>query len=293
MKILITPIMAACVALFCIVASATDPKEETIEALKSKASKGDPKAQYSLAIDYIIRENPVEGNKWLRKAAEQGYPDAQLSLGLRIWHGQGTETDLVEAARWLKLAALVGKETRNLGSAAQNLAGVIREMTQEQRIKAGVDMLVYFPPPPEKDPIAVVSDRKLIRNIDVVGVSAEIQSYETNSFIKEKLQTIVELRLRTAGIKIKEKEGKSSGPIFRVSVQSVHSDQSHLSCFTVQGAIVDEMKYNGYTVLGVSLWEHRSLWYVGDQKYENAVIDATQQIVDQFANDYLAANPKQ
>ena len=43
--------------------------------------------------------------EWYRKAAEQGFVDAQANLGMMYYHGQGVSRDHKEAARWLQLAA--------------------------------------------------------------------------------------------------------------------------------------------------------------------------------------------
>jgi len=46
--------------------------------------------------------------KWQRKAAEQGYADAQLLLGLLYSSGKGVPQDFVQARMWLSLAAVAG-----------------------------------------------------------------------------------------------------------------------------------------------------------------------------------------
>ena len=42
---------------------------------------------------------------WYRKAAEQGYADAQYNLGILYANGQGVTQDYAEAARWYRKAA--------------------------------------------------------------------------------------------------------------------------------------------------------------------------------------------
>ena len=67
----------------------------------------------------------------VRLAADQGYADAQNSLGALHWEGLGVRRDLVEAARWLHLAADQGHA---LGQ--DNLDKVEARMTTEQIAEA-------------------------------------------------------------------------------------------------------------------------------------------------------------
>ncbi|MEX4218568.1 sel1 repeat family protein, partial [Haemophilus influenzae] len=50
----------------------------------------------------------VEAVKWYRKAAEQGYADAQLNLGNMYAKGLGVKQDDVEAVKWYRKAAEQG-----------------------------------------------------------------------------------------------------------------------------------------------------------------------------------------
>jgi TPR repeat protein len=45
---------------------------------------------------------------WFRRAAEQGYPEAQANLGLMFYNGKGVAQSYDEAARWYRLAAAQG-----------------------------------------------------------------------------------------------------------------------------------------------------------------------------------------
>lgn len=53
-----------------------------------------------------IKEDKEEGVKWYHKAAEQGYSDAQYSLGLAYKYGNGIELDKEKAIIWLNKAAV-------------------------------------------------------------------------------------------------------------------------------------------------------------------------------------------
>ena len=48
--------------------------------------------------------NPNEAFKWYRKAAEQGFAQAQYSLGKCYQEGFGTQKNEAEAEKWLSKA---------------------------------------------------------------------------------------------------------------------------------------------------------------------------------------------
>ena len=50
----------------------------------------------------------AKNTDWLRKAAEQGYPDAMFRLGEVLLEGRGVERDEREADRWIRKAARKG-----------------------------------------------------------------------------------------------------------------------------------------------------------------------------------------
>ena len=50
----------------------------------------------------------AESLKWYRKAAEQGFAEAQYNLGASYYHGDGVPKDDVEAYAWLSVAAAGG-----------------------------------------------------------------------------------------------------------------------------------------------------------------------------------------
>jgi uncharacterized protein len=52
----------------------------------------------------------VEAVKWYRKAAEQGYVEAQWSLGYMYDKGDGVTQDYAEAVYWYRKSAEQGNE---------------------------------------------------------------------------------------------------------------------------------------------------------------------------------------
>jgi localization factor PodJL len=95
-------------------------------ALRAAASKGDPAAQYEVAIRFAdgrgVTQNMTEAAGWFERAAKQGLAPAQFRLGGLYEKGLGVKKDL-EAARHLYLAA---GEAGN-GKALHNLAVLYAE----------------------------------------------------------------------------------------------------------------------------------------------------------------------
>src|ERR1700740_3312324 len=85
--------------------------------LRRQAERGNVEAMTCLAADYIDLQNFQEATRWFRKAAELGFPDAQVMLGSAYDQGKGVEKDSAEAVRWYRRAAEQGDTT------AQNIVG--------------------------------------------------------------------------------------------------------------------------------------------------------------------------
>ena len=83
-------------------------KWESLMLMKAAAEKGDPEAQFLIGLQYKagdgVDKDAAEAAKWLRKAAESGYAEAQSALGA-MQAASGEPGDAVEAARWLRAAA--------------------------------------------------------------------------------------------------------------------------------------------------------------------------------------------
>jgi TPR repeat protein len=87
--------------------------------LRRQAERGNAEAMTCLAVDHMDLQNFDEATRWFRKAADLGFPDAQLMLGSAYDAGKGVAKDCVEAARWYRRAAEQGDTT------AQSIVGGI------------------------------------------------------------------------------------------------------------------------------------------------------------------------
>lgn len=94
----------------CVVLSICAAQQTPRPPLRERAAKGDPEAQFNLAKNYEagrggLKRDYVEAERWYRRAAEQGDPFAQASLGLLFRFGKGVAQDYLEAYKWFYLAA--------------------------------------------------------------------------------------------------------------------------------------------------------------------------------------------
>lgn len=79
--------------------------------LRRQAERGSVEAMTCLAVDYMDLQNFNEATRWFRKAADLGFPDAQLMLGSAYDAGKGVAKDGAEAVRWYRRAAEQGDTT--------------------------------------------------------------------------------------------------------------------------------------------------------------------------------------
>ncbi len=104
--------------------------ETAAREFQELAERGDPTAQYDLAIMYEKGQGMAldyaEAAKWYRLAAEQGHTDAQDNLGYMYATGRGVTRDLGEAVKWIRLSAEHGNALAqyNLGAMYANGIGL-------------------------------------------------------------------------------------------------------------------------------------------------------------------------
>ena len=75
--------------------------------------------------------NKVEAVKWYRKAAEQGFAQAQADLGSMYYSGEGVLQDTVAALMWFNIAAVEGHV-----HAAENTVIVAKKLSSADIVEA-------------------------------------------------------------------------------------------------------------------------------------------------------------
>lgn len=95
--------------------------EQAYVTWKKLADRGDPRAQYSIAVMYElgrgVMHDYTEAARWYERSAEQGYAMSRNNLGMLHESGLGVPQDYSKAFNYYELAAKQG-----LPSAQYNLA---------------------------------------------------------------------------------------------------------------------------------------------------------------------------
>ncbi len=83
-----------------------------VAELLPKAQAGDPVSQHLLASKYRlglgIPKDPEKAAKWMRRAAEQGYVEAEQDLGGMYMQGSAVQRNIEKALYWLRRAGRKG-----------------------------------------------------------------------------------------------------------------------------------------------------------------------------------------
>ena len=94
------------------VAARSAPDAERFAELAKLADKGDPAAEYEIAMMYAngfgAPKNNTEARKLLERAALHGNPAAQYEFGLALRDGRGAIQDYRGAMKWITTAAEAG-----------------------------------------------------------------------------------------------------------------------------------------------------------------------------------------
>lgn len=105
-----------------------------------RANRGDVPAMVEtariLTTGIGVERDDTQALAWLRKAAEQNYPDAWAELGNMYLAGDGVPQDRAEATRWYQKAAAVGNKpaTEALDFLRKNSDQDIQDMLEKMNI---------------------------------------------------------------------------------------------------------------------------------------------------------------
>jgi hypothetical protein len=97
-------------------------QDEAMKWYRKAADQGYAEAQEHIGFMYAhgdaVKRDYVEAMKWFRKAADQGDAGAQVEIGVLFEGGKGVKTDNAEAEKWYRKAADQGDMSAqyNLGT---------------------------------------------------------------------------------------------------------------------------------------------------------------------------------
>ena len=114
---------------------------EAVDALQNRAQGGAADAQYCLGVLYEagalldLPRDHGEAAHWFLRAAEQGHPYAQISLGHLYSQGLGVLRNDIQALSWLEIGAAAAQgPPRTAAKATRDL--LIRRMPLEEILES-------------------------------------------------------------------------------------------------------------------------------------------------------------
>jgi uncharacterized protein len=134
-----------------LIRTAVDDPQDTADALRQDAERGDPQAEYKLGLAYDVGigapQDLTQAAAWYERAAEHGHAAAQFSLGVMYANGRGVQQDLVQAHRWLNLAAAASQP-----GARSERDLIAKKMTRQQIAEAVRQARAWQPKTPASEP---------------------------------------------------------------------------------------------------------------------------------------------
>jgi TPR repeat protein len=120
-------------------AAATPPKPYR-ERLLERARNGDADAQFELGKNYEtgrigLPKDLSQAQYWYRKAADQGDPYAEASLGILFNFGKGVPRDYAQAYMWYE-RAVMHAQGGNKDSIVEMRDGIAENLTAQQIAEA-------------------------------------------------------------------------------------------------------------------------------------------------------------
>ena len=102
---------------------------------------GDPRAEETMGLMYRFGQGLKQDNeqavRWFSRAAEDQYPLSQHHLGSMFYTGQGSvKRDMIEAAKWMELAAKNYPEGPNRQQALSDLKNIHLRMSEDEQNEA-------------------------------------------------------------------------------------------------------------------------------------------------------------
>ncbi len=144
-RLLLTLVLAASMSItagFCQQPSGATatPQKPYRERLLERARNGDADAQFELGKNYEtgrigLPKDFSQAQYWYRKAADQGDPYAEASLGILFNFGKGVQRDYVQAYMWYDRAAMHA-QGGDRDSIVELRDGIVENLTPQQIAEA-------------------------------------------------------------------------------------------------------------------------------------------------------------
>lgn len=134
-------------------AAAATPQKPYRERLLDRAHNGDVEAQFELGKNYEtgrigLPKDFSQAQYWYHKAADQGDPYAEASLGILFNFGKGVARDYVQAYMWYERAAM-HSQAGNRESIVEMRDAIVENLTPQQ-IEEAKRLARDFKPAPKQ-----------------------------------------------------------------------------------------------------------------------------------------------
>lgn len=128
-------------------------RDESIRWLRLAADRNLDEAEYALGLSLLRAKDPKEiaqAADWIRKAAEQGHPAAQLQLAEMLVTGVAVKPDSAVACKWF-LVASTNKATapQQKALALKRAQSTAARLTPEQLTEAQQTAILFTPTKPQ------------------------------------------------------------------------------------------------------------------------------------------------
>jgi hypothetical protein len=150
---------------------------------------------------------------------------------------------------------------------------------------------------PHQGQPAEVRDKESLRNVPGMGVHMDISDEcKAYGLTDSQIRSDVELKLRTAGVKIlseNEREDAPGRPWLYVRAHCVGDEDGYPIAFRTDVSFHQDvhLERNRHLVV-LPTWDSSATLGVTNSQNLLRIRDSMKRLVDQFLNDYLAVNPK-
>jgi hypothetical protein len=133
-------------------------------------------------------------------------------------------------------------------------------------------------------------ERESLKGLSAIPVSVQVT--KGTGLPEEMVQQFVELKLRTAGIKVPaDNTARIEDGAAHLSIVVVSTQEGILSAVSVNVTQMVRLIRKPSTVIWATTWDARQ-WGGGDKSNEANIKESLGILLDSFINDYLAVNQK-
>ena len=298
--------------------------------LRKAAESGNPKAQFNLGkVMYsqgLAAQGPslqgepsgpqkAEAAKWFQKAADQGHAESQVQLAVIYQTGDGVGRSMEKAIELYRQAAEKENATAQflLGEIYLNGDEVPQDFSKGNKLLIQAAVQGYEPALVRSsfidqslrkpDAVVEVNTPDVLRGLSgvCVGVEQLAPEVEKVGLTTNRIQTAVELRLRTLGIQVVSYEARR-GSEYRTSWPTLYVRLHGRKVIDIPALIfvvtvrldvnvLSERKHY-QTIIGANVWDRELMSGAGEAVVADIALKKIQELIDEFANDFLTANPK-